>query len=212
MKPSIVVVGGGGHAKVVIDSLRASAQTVAGFTDANPESRAISGAPYLGPDSALESISTIDHRVIVALGNNRLRARLMATARDLGFSLANAIHPSASISPSAQIGEGVVVMAQAAINADASIGAGAIINTGATIDHDCRIGACVHIAPGCHLAGYVTVGEGALVGVGASVGRGQALAVGAWCIVGTGSVVVGDVGPGLTVAGNPCRPIARRPE
>lgn len=207
----IVVVGGGGHARVVIEILLVSGRPVAGFTDA----MAAAGSRWLevsclGDDSALEEAHRRGSRhAIIALGDNRLRQRLAHQVVEWGYELVNARHPSAIVSPSVSLGVGIALMAGAVLNAGVRIDDLAIVNTGATVDHDCRIGSCVHLAPGSHLAGYVSVGEGALVGVGATVGRGRALSIGAWSVVGAGSVVIEDVEPGSTVVGFPARPLQR---
>jgi UDP-perosamine 4-acetyltransferase len=148
---------------------------------------------------------------IVALGDNRLRARLAQEVIALGFALDSAVHPGAQVSPTARLGQGVAIMAGAILNAATTLGDGSIVNTGASVDHDNRIGRFVHVAPGAHLAGYVTVEDGALIGVGATVGRGRPLRIGAGAVVGAGSVVIGDVLPGVVVAGNPARPLRFRP-
>jgi len=212
MTVPVVVVGGGGHAKVVIDSLRAGGREVAGFTDSRAHADPIAGAPHLGSDAYLDSLPRTACEVVVALGDNRLRARLIQQARDRGFSLANAIHPTAWISPSVELGSGIAIMANAVVNASSRVGDGAIVNTGATVDHDCEIGAFAHLAPGTHLSGYIAVGEGALVGVGSAVGIGRPLRVGEWAIIGTGSVVVRQVAAGSVVAGNPARTLRKASE
>jgi UDP-perosamine 4-acetyltransferase len=208
----VVVIGGGGHAKVVLDVLLAAGWPVAGYTDPAPAAGAhIGDIPCRGDDDALpqlhgEGLSW----AIVALGDNALRARMAERARTLGFALATAVHPSAQVSPQASLGAGVVVMPCAVVNAGSTLGDNTILNTSASVDHDCAIGRSVHIAPGARLAGYVTVEDGALVGVGAVVGRGRPLVVGRGAVVGIGSVVFADVPPGTTVAGNPARPLPRR--
>ena len=207
----IIVIGGGGHTKMMIEILLATDWEVTGYTDADGRpGDAFGGIAWLGDDGALPAIRDqgVEH-AIVALGDNALRGRLAERAAALGFTLGNAIHPSAQISPSVALGRGIAVMAQAAVNAATVLGDNCIVNTGATMDHDNRIGKNVHIAPGCHLAGYVTVGDGALVGVGSVVGRGRPLAIGAGAVVGAGSVVFNDVPPQAMVAGNPARPLRR---
>jgi len=208
---TVVVVGGGGHAKVVIDVLLAAGWSVAGYTDPTPAAGGeIAGAPCLGDDAVLPRWRARGIPwAIVALGDNALRARLAERVRELGFELASAIHPAAQISPSARLGVGVTVMPGAVVNAGSEIGDNTIVNTAASVDHDCSIGRSVHLAPGVRLAGYVTVEDEALVGVGAVVGRGRPVRIGRGAVVGTGSVVIHDVPPGLTVAGNPARPLRR---
>ena len=128
MTAGVVIIGGGGHAKVVIESLRASGKTVAAIVDADATPRQVLGVPVVGDDAALADLKERGFsELFVALGSNRLRQKLGAEARELGFTLVNAIHPSAVISPSAKIGEGVALMAGVAINADSRIGDLAIV-------------------------------------------------------------------------------------
>ncbi|MCY1647015.1 acetyltransferase [Caulobacter sp. SL161] len=200
----VVIIGGGGHAKVVIESLRACGETVAAIVDADPTPRAVLGVPVLGDDLALPTLRAQGlSRLFVAIGDNRLRQKLGRKARDHGFSLVNAIHPSAVVSPSARLGEGVAVMAGVAINADSWIDDLAIINTGAVVDHDCRLGASCHLGPASALAGGVSVGERAFLGVGARAIPG--VSIGADTIVGAGGVVVRDLPDSVLAIGVPAK-------
>lgn len=201
----IVVIGGGGHAKVIIEILQAAGWSVKGFCDPSwPAGECFGDVPCLGDDSVLPEVFSKGVRhAIVALGDNNLRSRIAHKVCSQGFILGNAIHPSAQISPSVTLGRGIAIMAGAVINAATVIGDNSVINTGATVDHDCRIGQGTHIAPGSHLAGFVTVGERVLIGVGSVVGRGRPIFIGDGAIVGSGSVVIRDVPSSLTVVGNP---------
>jgi UDP-perosamine 4-acetyltransferase len=200
----VVIIGGGGHAKVVIESLRASGKAVAAIVDADPTPRSVLGVPVVGDDLALADLRGQGlSELFVALGENRLREKLGGKARDLGFTLVNAIHPSAVISPTARIGEGVAVMAGVAINADSRIGDLAIVNTGAVVDHDCVLGAACHLGPATALAGNVTLGDRAFLGVGARAIPG--VTIGADAIVGAGGVVVRDLPDGVLAVGVPAK-------
>lgn len=207
----VVVIGGGGHAKVVLDVLQAAGREVVGFCDPSRQVGEFLGSiPCVGDDDALPGILASGVRsAIVALGDNVLRDRVARQVREIGFELVNAVHPSAQISSSVVLGRGIAIMPGVVINAGSVIGDNAIINTSASIDHDCRVGLSTHIAPGAHLSGYVTVGDRVLIGVGCSIGRGKTLDIGEDAIVGTGSVVVHDVPPHSIVAGNPARPLLR---
>lgn len=204
MTTGVVIIGGGGHAKVVIESLRAGGETVAAIVDADPTPRAVLGVPVIGDDLALADLRGQGFsKLFVAIGDNRLCEKLGRKARELGFTLVSAIHPSAVISPTARLGEGVAVMAGVAINADSRIGDLAIINTGAIVDHDCDLGAACHLGPAAALAGGVTIGERAFLGVGARVIPG--VTIGADTVIGAGGVVVRDLPESVVAVGVPAR-------
>ena len=200
----VLVLGAGGHAKVVIDSLRAAGRRVAGVLDADATPRTVAGAKVIGSDDALERLrgEGLEH-AFVALGGNALRARLGARLRELGFTLVNAVHPSAVLSPSVALGAGVAVMAGACLNADTRIGDLAIVNTGATVDHDNDLGEACHVAPRCGLAGNVTVGDRAFLGVGCCAIPG--VTIGCDAQVGAGGVIVRDIPAGVLAMGVPAR-------
>lgn len=204
MGAGVVIIGGGGHAKVVIESLRAGGKPVAAIVDADPTPRMVLGVPVVGDDLALPGLKEQGlSELFVAIGDNRLREKLGRKAREQGFSLVNAIHPSAIVSPTARIGEGVAIMAGVAINADSRVGDLAIVNTGAVVDHDCRLGAACHLGPASALAGGVTVGERAFLGVGARAIPG--VTIGVDTIVGAGGVVVRDLPDGVVAIGVPAQ-------
>jgi UDP-perosamine 4-acetyltransferase len=198
-------VGGGGHARVVLDILaQAEEFEVMGFTscDAAEQTTALSGYPRLGTDEALPELFNggIRH-AFVAVGDNKRREICFREAASLGFTMVNVISRSAVISPRASLGSGVGIMPGAVINTGTVIGDGAIINTNASVDHDCRIGAFAHIAPGTALAGNVKVGSGALLGVGSRVIPG--VTIGANSTVAAGAVLIHDLAADLLAAGVP---------
>ena len=207
----VLVIGGGGHALVSVEVLRACGHDVIGCltrdgaTTANLERVSVG---VLGTDADLAAIVANEcPRAFVAVGDNRARRMLSEAVVAAGGSLVRAVSPAAVVSTTADIDEGVLVMPGAVVNALAHLQRGVIVNTHASIDHDCRIGAFAHVAPGVALAGDVTVGEGALIGIGAAVVPGRT--IGAWSTVGAGASVVDDVAPGETVVGVPARPLRR---
>ena len=205
MESGLVVVGAGGHARVVLEAIRAGGIfRVIGLVDPAPAAPTLLGVPVLGDDAILPVLRRDGVGVaVVALGSNTLRERIGRRLRELGFALPAIIHPSALLSPSASTGEGVVVMARAVIGTQTAIGDLAIINTGAVVDHDNRIGIAAHIAPGCALAGDVHVGDRTLIGVGSAVRPG--IRIGADAVIGAGAAVVADVADGAVVVGTPAR-------
>jgi UDP-perosamine 4-acetyltransferase len=204
MKAPVIIVGAGGHAKVCIELLQAMGETVLCCVGADGSGGACLGIPVLDGDHHLARLRAEGQtRAFVALGPNRLRARLATHVRELGFELVNAISPRACVSPSARLGVGIAIMPGAVINADASIGDLAIINTGATVDHDCSIGAAAHLAPQCALAGNVSIGAGVFLGVGCIAI--PDIAVGDYTTVGAGAVIIGPLASGVTAVGVPAR-------
>ncbi|HET6247780.1 MAG TPA: acetyltransferase [Tepidisphaeraceae bacterium] len=205
----VVIVGAGGHGKVVLDILRAEAKhKVVGFVDADLSLAGANagGLPVLGAPNMLPRLRQQKVRgAIVAIGDNRARLEYAELLKEHGFELLNAIHPSASISSSASLGVNIVVAMQAAICAEARIDDSAIINTAAVVDHECDIGEGAHICPGVHLAGRVRVGACAFVGIGANVI--QCLTIGEHAIIGAGAVVTSDVPDYATAVGVPARVI-----
>lgn len=200
----VVVVGAGGHAKVVIEALRWSGWDVIGCTDGDPTPRQVVGAPVLGGDDMLPAIlaSGVRH-AFPAFGNNALRERIGDQLLALGFEIPTARGPNVNLSPSASVGRGVALFAGASVNAEAKLADFVIINTGASVDHDGDIGRAAHIAPGCAVAGCVTVSDRAFLGAGVSVIPGSE--IGSDTIVGTGRVVVRNLQPGIKALGVPAR-------
>jgi UDP-perosamine 4-acetyltransferase len=206
----IALVGGGGHAAVVIEALRATGVEPAFVVDAD---RALWGKSVLdvkvaGGDDCLSTESAT--HFIVTLGAVKAgmdRRRLFELAAARGLMAATVVHPRATVSPSAKIGDGAVILANAAVCARASIGKNVIVNTGAVVEHDCAIGDHVHVATGACLCGDVTVGAAAFVGAGSSVRQG--VRIGANAVVGLGSAVIDDVPTDALVKGNPARPAGR---
>jgi UDP-perosamine 4-acetyltransferase len=204
----VLLLGAGGHGKVVLDILRAAGEyNPVGFVDADPAlaGTSVGGVPVLGAVNLLGKLKQ-KHKLkaaIVSIGDNRARRTYATLLLKHGFELINAIHPSAVVSPSARLGRNVAIAAGAVICADAQIGDSVIVNTSAVVDHECRIAEGVHIAPGALLAGRVQVGAGAFIGLGAKVI--QCLTIGENATIGAGAAVIEDISPNTTAVGVPAR-------
>ncbi|MBP3495275.1 MAG: acetyltransferase [Clostridia bacterium] len=202
MNKKIVIVGAGGHARVIADIVRASNDIVVGFLDdAYEKGDALYGSQILGHTDNYISYKD-ECYFVLAIGNNITRQTL---AQKMNCSWHTAIHPSAVISPSAQIKEGAVVMPGAVINANAVIGKHAIVNTCAIVEHDSDIGEFSHISPRCTVCGVTRIGKRVWLGAGAVV-----INVKKICddvIVGAGAVVTKSIEEEGTYVGVPCKKI-----
>jgi UDP-perosamine 4-acetyltransferase len=206
----LLIIGAGGHAKVLIEAVRAAGGEVAGLIAPAPSGTCILGVPVLGDDDALERLRGEGlGETALGVGDNRARLILAARLAALGFVLPAIVHPAAYLSASAVLGPGAVVLQRAAVGTEVVVGHAAIVNSGAIVEHDGWLDEAAHVAPGCALAGRVRVGARTLVGVGSAVRPG--VVIGADAIVGAGSAVVADVADGAVVAGCPARPLANTP-
>lgn len=201
----VVIIGAGGHGRVVAETARAAGLAPLGFID---ESTALQGTlmlgiKVLGDLSALERGTVHSEGILLGVGRNDTRLGLEQRMRALGLALPLVVHPRAWVSPSASLGVGTVVMANATVQTRCRLGAATIINTNASIDHDSILEDGVHVSPGAHLAGNVTVGRGTHIGIGASVIEG--INIGANCLIAAGAVVIRDVPDGQRVAGVPAQ-------
>jgi sugar O-acyltransferase (sialic acid O-acetyltransferase NeuD family) len=212
----LVIVGGGEHARVVIDAARSRPDewSVAGIVDPGPATRTreLMAVEHLGGDADLaERIDGADLDrtpwcVLGFVGSAGVDGRAGAVRR-LGPAArwATIVHDRAWVAPSASLGEGSVVLAGAIVNAGVVTGAHAIVNSRAVLEHDVVLGDHVHVGPGAVLGGGARIGAGAVIALGALVR--DHVEVGSGATVGMGAVVVADVPPGVVVAGSPARPL-----
>ena len=182
----MVILGAGGHAKVIIEVIERSGEGISYLLDDDTDKhgQTVCGYPVRGPVG-----DDIQEAAIIAIGNNADRKKLDERLRPDRWQ--RAIHPSAVIAERVTIGEGSVIMAGAVIQPGTTIGRHVIVNTGACIDHDSLIDDYTHIAPGCSLAGEVTVQQGVWLGIGSTVVN--QVCIKAWSIARAGSVIVDDV-------------------
>lgn len=195
------LLGASGHGKVVAEMAENNGFKIEAFIDADGAKSQVLGY------KVLHQIPSVTIDVIIAIGNNSIRKKIVEN--NSNFQYKKLIHTHTSISKYSQIGEGTVVMAGVSINADSKIGKHCIVNTNASIDHDCILGDFVHISPNVALAGNVQVGEGTHIGIGASVIQG--ITIGKNCTLGAGTVIIRDIPDGATVVGNPGRIIKTNP-
>jgi UDP-perosamine 4-acetyltransferase len=203
---SILILGAGEQARIVLDILREDNREIFGLIDICNNSslwgKKVKGYKILGGMSILPEVFKYGvKKAIVAFGDNKKRVETARGAKRLGFELINAISPFAFISKESKLGEGIVIGPKAIINTDVEIEDNAIINSGAIIEHDCVIEEGVHIAPGTNLAGGVRVKRCAFVGIGATII--DDLTIGENSIIGAGSVIIGNIPDNVTVVGVP---------
>ena len=209
MSKPILLIGGGGHAKVVIDALRLVGKSVLGVVDPRLDTGdSVSDVPVLGEDDTVAKYDPDSIWLVNGIGSTGKSNRRIAVFQrfvEAGYRFANVIHPSAAVAvyPSQFIG--IQIMTAAVVQVGTVLGSNVLINTKASVDHDCHVGDHVHIAPGATVCGGVTIEHGAFIGAGATLIPG--VRVGRNAIVGAGSVVLHDVEPETTVVGVPARVI-----
>lgn len=201
---TLLVIGAGGHGKVVADSARATDRwaEILLLDDRYPDLQEIGSWKVAGRD--WQRFVPAEVEVLVGIGDNETRLGLQESVETGGYHVPVLVHPRAWVSPDAALGAGTVIFAGAVVNADARIGRAAIINTAATVDHDCVLEEGVHLSPGVHLGGNVSVGRCSWLGIGSAVRHG--VGIGAGVTVGAGASVVSDLPDGVTAVGVPARP------
>ena len=196
----VIIIGGGGHAKVVIDCIKREKKfEIVSVLDDNPAIHQILNYAVL-PRNELEVHNNA--KVILAIGNNTTRKKI---AEEVNLNFATTIHPSAVISQYAKIGKGTQIFAGAVVNAGAVIGEHCIINTGAIVEHDCILENFVHVSPNAALSGGVKIGSCSHIGIGANVI--QNVTIGSNVTIGAGAVVISNIPDNCTAVGIPAKPI-----
>jgi UDP-perosamine 4-acetyltransferase len=210
----VVIIGAGGHARVVSTILALDSQVnVVGYVDPvlKEPGEHINGLPVLGDLGALPGLLQDGvNGAVIAIGDNALRELRFQQLGSLGLDLISAIHPTAIIEHNATLGRGVVIAAGAIICCNSTIGDNCIINTGAIVEHETKVGPNVHIAPGVNIAGRVVIGRNSFIGIGATVK--EYINIGEDVTIGAGAVVVDDVPDRVVAVGIPARPIRSKVE
>lgn len=213
MKTSVFILGGGGHAKPLLDCLLNDKQiTVLGILDKNPhlQGQSIFGIPIVGDeDEILKHYDSSQIKLVNAIGSTHLtemRKNLFQKFKAANFHFLSVIHATAYIARDVILEEGSQLLAGSIVQPSARIGKNTIINTRASVDHDCIIGDHVHLAPGVVCCGNVKIGEGTHIGSGAVIRQGIIIAND--CIIAAGAVVVDNIISKSKVAGIPAKLMA----
>ncbi|MGM2817800.1 acetyltransferase [Bacillus cereus group sp. Bce001] len=203
MKTRLLIIGAGGHGKVIADiALRMNKWEYVAFLDDSKQVKNLMGIEIIGKSTdVLRFIN--DYDIFVGVGNNAIRENIQEQLESQGASIPVLIHPDAVIGAQVSMGSGTVVMAGTVINCCTQIGKGCIINTASTVDHDNIIEDYVHISPGTHLAGTIKVGKGTWLGIGTVVINN--INITGNCKIGAGTVVTKDISESGTYVGVPAR-------
>jgi sugar O-acyltransferase (sialic acid O-acetyltransferase NeuD family) len=212
MNLPVLIIGGGGHAKVLIEALRLRSVTILGIIDADYSKigTEVSGIRVIGDDSVLSAHTPEALHLVNGIGSvhvPKLRMTVFEKCKATGFTFATVIHPSAVVASDVVLDEGAQIMAGAVIQPGCTIGSNTIVNTNASVDHDCVIGNHVHLSPGVTLSGGVTIGDTVHVGSGATVIQG--VTIGKNSFVGAGSVVVTNIPGNAEVMGVPAKKLIK---
>lgn len=207
----ILVYGGGGHGKSLIELIQAAGmyRVIGVIDDGLPAGSQVLEVPVLGGGELLSLLHRKGARLAVnavgGIGSILPRLKVFEKLNAAGFTCPNVIHPTAFLEPSARLAGGGQVMPFAYVGSSATIGFGCIINTRATVSHDCILGDYVNLAPGSVLAGGVQVGERTLIGMNATVNL--EVKIGAWARIGNGATVKSAVGEAEVVRAGTIWPV-----
>ena len=197
----VIIMGTGGHAKVVADALKLSRIEILGFVTPDLEAGTkFCGKIVLGNDEVINQYSSDEIELVNGVGSlprTNLRWRLAEKMRKQGYRFAIVIHPDTVIASDVRLDEGVQVMAGAVIQPSAKIGQDSIINTGVLIDHDCNVKRNCHIAPGVVCNGGVVIGNNTHLGTGTLVTEYKV--IGSNCTIAAGTVIYKDLVDNVTL-------------
>jgi acetyltransferase EpsM len=202
----LVVIGDGGHSKVVRDVVKADNKyDCIGILDDKYKALINKAGIYHGPIQSIAELISIEEDVffVIAIGDNSIRKKIVNNLSDMNVNFASLIHPSAIIGSNVEIMPGTVIMPGAIINSSTIIQEHCIINSNAVVEHDNTIESFVHVSPGAVLAGNVTIQVGSHIGIGANII--PSISIGKWAVIGSGGVVIKDLPSNCTAVGNPAR-------
>lgn len=205
----VVILGAGGHSKVLIDTLRQQGVDIIAVTDQNTErwGSLWCSVPIIGDDAVIKKSYPPESIYLVnGLGSvcvQSARTHLFKRFKQAGYYFASVIHPSVQLAQDIQLGEGIQCLAGVILQAGTSIGDNVILNTGTIVDHDCHIESHTHLAPRVVLSGGVCVGAETHIGTGAVVIQG--ITIGNQVTIGAGAVVIRTVADQCKVVGVPAR-------
>lgn len=210
MARPVIIIGAGGHAKVLVAALMLLRCEMIGATEASPDVQVgfPVTVPIIGGDEVIDKYKADEIELVNGIGSTgslAKKAEIFRRFKKMGYTFAGVVHPSALIMDDVYLAEGVQIMAGAIIQPGCRIGANTIINTGAILDHDCIVGDHTHIAPGVVLSGGVHIGSMSHVGTSATIIQG--IEIGENVIIGAGTVVINNISGGKTVVGVPARTI-----
>lgn len=197
MNKPVIVLGGGGHARVLLAMLRRLQVEVLGVVDPG---LAIGGDclgyPVLGGDEVILGFDSGAIELVNGIGSiprdKGARARLFNAFSDRGYRFKSVVDADAWLAEGVAIANGTQVMAGVIIQAGTIIADNCIVNSGAIIEHDCRLAEHCHVAPGATVCGGVHLGEAVHVGAGSVITQG--VQVGSHSVIGAGAVLTRDVG------------------
>lgn len=207
MNKSIIIIGNGGHASVLVETLIAQQREIKGYTAPQGE-KSFLNLSYLGIDDVIDTYDPNEVELVLGLGTigiSTLRKSVFEQFVAKGYTFSNVIHPTAIVASSVKMGRGVQIMAGVILQTNSSTADNSIINTGSIVDHDSLIGCHVHLAPGVTLSGGVRIGDSCHIGTGTSIIQG--ITIGEETLVGAGSVVVKNIGDRKTAYGVPAKEV-----
>jgi len=207
MNKPIIMIGNGGHASVLVETLIAQQRELKGYTSPQEE-KSFLNLSYLGTDDIITTYDSNEVELVLGLGTigvSTVRKLIFEQFIAIGYTFSNVIHPTAIVASSVQVGHGIQIMAGAILQTNVSIADNTIINTGSIIDHDGVIGSHIHLAPRVTLSGGVRIGDSCHIGTGTSIIQG--ITIGDETMIGAGSVVVKNIGDRKTAYGVPAKEV-----